>query len=261
MYENMNDANKEMEENVEEHQQTPAEAPEEAPEPIEGEEPENEVEEAPAQNIDFSKERENLEKGGKPERTELEKAMFTYKSVHNKIKELGGDPSAVLNEEAEAPKPAEAPPEGGEPRYATVEDVAKINESIITTQAEAIAASLAKSDDERYVIMHHFHNSIKRTGDLRRDVENAHLIANRGRVATANAERERKETAVPPKPESAGQAPRKEDRPKISRELAARLRSRGLNWNPKTRRYEGKHTYVAFNPQTKAWDDTGKLNK
>lgn len=55
-----------------------------------------ETEETESKDIDFKKKAEELESIHKPKRSKLEEARFNLKKNAERLKELGGDPSEIL---------------------------------------------------------------------------------------------------------------------------------------------------------------------
>lgn len=62
------------------------------------------------------------------------------------------------------------------------EKVAESERRILRDRAEELAGQLAGSEAEKKLILFHYDNSIVHTGNIKTDMENAHLFANRNRV-------------------------------------------------------------------------------
>jgi len=99
-------------------------------------------------------------KDEKPQRTEKEKAEFTLKSVAERLKDLGGDPTEIIGEKT------------SESQYVTKKEF-----------TEAEVRKLARSENEVKAIMAWIDKGLS--------VEDAHLIANKGRVKATFSEMER----------------------------------------------------------------------
>lgn len=143
-----------------------------------------EEEEAPApdakandEDIDFEKELEALAPPAKPEEeapdkqlTPLQRAERALFFNAEEVKKLGGDPSKVV-------KPAPVAP------VIPVEQPAPFADNVTKDDlAEIEAGRLSRSDAERKVLMHHYKFSIQRTGNIGADLENAYMIAHKGRI-------------------------------------------------------------------------------
>lgn len=142
--------------------------------PATASEDEGKEDEGEEEDIDFEKELKDLEgndPGGNASRSEREKAERALFFNAKRLRELGGDPEKVLKPKEETPPPPPPKEEEEEERYVTKDDF-----------AEQHAEKLSKSEAQRKVIMWHYKHSIKKTGNVVNDIENAFFIANKGRI-------------------------------------------------------------------------------
>lgn len=190
------------------------------------------------EDTDFDKTLEDLEKdkpAPKPSRTELEKATFTAKSTLKRIKELGGDPASLLEEERE-PKPEEKPPVDTS-QFVTKNDLAR-------TEAQKIA----RSPSELKLIMWYVENKGM-------SVDDAHFLANKNRIKKITGEIKRATEAVPSNGGGGpGQrTPEKTDAPDLPDADKRRLIASGMAFDPAKKAYVGKKTQLRYDDKTKAW--------
>lgn len=185
-----------------------------------------------SEDIDFDKELQDLETGipatppAKVQRTELEKAEFTAKSTLKRIKELGGDPAKILADEGTPPAPAP------EPSSDTGEFVTKLD------LAQEKAEKIAKSPAEVKVIMWW----VKNKG---MSVEDAHHMANKGRIKKLASEITRANTTVHSNGGGgAGQRTPETKTQKMSESQEQKLQAAGLVFDQATNSYAGKKTRV-----------------
>ena len=164
-------------------------------------------------------------------RTELEKATYTARQVLNRIKELGGDPNTVLPQK-----------ETLQPEFVTKEDF-----------AENYARTLARSEDELKVVMWHYRFGIQRTGNIHEDIENAHLLANKGKLKKVYSEMQRAQDAKPPIGGGSGQKVPAKSIPEMPKDQVQILKKRGFSLNPKNGRWEAKFTAYRFDRTTDSW--------
>jgi len=210
------------------------ESEEQGPSPKEVKEEEEKKEEE--EDIDYSKELKKLNEQ-KPVKSELDKALRSLHFNAERVKELGGDPSSVI-----APK--EVKPDSGE--FVTKEDM-----------AEQYARTLASNDDELKVVMWQYKHGIQRTGNIHEDVDNAHLLANRGKIKRSFEEIKRIEK--PGEGGGAGQKISKPEVPELDKTDQLMLTKRGFKFNPQTKEWEAKHNVVRYDPAVKAWISVKKL--
>lgn len=214
---------------------------------------EKEGAEADEKDIDYKKELEGLE-NKKPQKTELEKAVFTVKSVIKRIGELGGNPEELLGDVVPKQKKEEDDEEDN--KFVTKDEFKTLAQSQIIAQAK----SMVGSDDELKLVLWHLENSIVKTGNITEDLETAHILANRNKIKRTMQEIARangvKENAHGPS--GAGQrTPVKiiVEMPQANQDI---LRRRGFTLNAKTGEWEAKFTKVVFNKETKSWDTVKK---
>lgn len=207
-----------------EEEQKEEEETESAPDQTSGEE----AEEGEVEETDFKKEAEELEK--KEERTELEKAERSLHFNAERVRQLGGDPSKIVH-----------PTEKKEEEFVTKEDF-----------AQNYAGTITKSPEELKVVMWHYKNSIKRTGNINEDINTAYLIAHKGKISRTFEEIQRAER--PQRPSGGpGRSTEKGKKQRQAQEQESVLRRRGFVFNEKTGEYEAKFNKVVFNPSTGQW--------
>jgi len=205
-----------------------------APKPkVEGEEEEDE------EDIDFEEELKNLQPPAPPapdSKKELEKAEKSLFFNAQQVKKLGGDPSKVLAGEAPiAPKPVE----GAE--FVSREDF-----------VETEFAKIAKSEAERKVLMHHYKYSIQKTGNLAADMENAYILANKGKIQRSFSEIRRGALARPAPGSPPGRrAPAAQAVPALTADEQNTLKRRGYKQQPDGS-WKGKR-YIQRFVQDKGW--------
>lgn len=189
------------------------------------------------QDIDFKKEAERLATitPPKPKRTPQEEAAFNLKKNAERAKELGVDPNEVLG--------IESKDEGAQGEFVTKDDF-----------AENFARTLVSSEDELRVVMWQYRNGIRRSGNIHEDIENAHLLANKGRLKNTFAEMKRK--VMPPSGagESSGQIPKETTAPELSRDQHAILLRRGYKL-VKPGLYQARFNQRRYDPDTRTWVD------
>lgn len=197
-----------------------------------------EVKKDSTEDADFEKTLSELENGqdvtplAKPARTELEKAMFAAKSTLNRIKELGGDTSELLDEPAKG-TPKEIPALDTS-KFATKDDLLRIE-----------ARKVAKSDAELKVIMWYVTNKGM-------SIEDAHLLANKRKLKSTFSEINRIQTTVPSNGGGAGE--RAEDitkAPELPIDEKRRLTASGMIYDEKKKAYVGKK--VQYRHDGKQW--------
>lgn len=218
--------------NEEKQEETPEEAEPSPQENLEEKQPEEGeekvVESEPESEEDhFKKELEVLE-GKKPQRTELEKAIHTREQIDKRIVDLGGE--SLLKKE-----------QSPQVEFVTKDDF-----------AENYARTLARSQDELKVIMWHYRNGIQKTGNIHEDIDNAHWLANKGRVKKLYEEIDRGKEK-PSFISGPGQKVKNTLFPEMPKEDQAMLKRRGFSFNPKTGRWEAKHNAYRYDPIQKAW--------
>jgi hypothetical protein len=115
------------------------------------------------------------------------------------------------------------------------EKVSGLRQEIIKPQAEVLARQVATSEDEAKLIMFHYENSIKSTGNLAEDISNAKALANKKRLEAKNSELVAALKAKESKGDGggeAGQAPKvSSNRPKLSQDDEAIVSRMGAKWD------------------------------
>lgn len=224
---------------------------------VETPEPEAPAPEAPENgdtDIDFEKELEAI--GGKPATkqgkplTEAEKAERALFFNAKRFRELGGDPSKVLEKVApiEAPAAPVAPAPVADPQYATKDDL-----------AEAEASKYARSEAERKVIIHHYKHSIQRSGNIIADIENAYMIAHKGRITRSWDEIRRAGNSRPMQGAGPGRKPAAAPAkaPELQTSERAIMQRRGFKLQ-QDGSWESKRYRMHFDKDRKGWITTKK---
>ena len=174
--------------------------------------------EEPKPEIDFKKELELLEK--KPQRSELEKALYTRQQIDKRIQELGGKPLESKKDEEE---------------YVTKKDLAKLE-----------AKALAKSDEELNLIMWWMENKGL-------TAEDAYFMANKGRLKQTFEEIKRANVKPVSRGTGAGQRPALKEVPALPPETQKVLERRGFKFNSQTKEWEAKFNKMRFDKIKNAW--------
>lgn len=188
------------------------------------------------EDVDFESDLKALEEGKKPaeaeaKKDERQKAEYTLKSVAKRLKTLGGDPEALLKDEEPAPAP--------------------VDTSKFVTKAElalAEAQRLARSPAELKVIMWYIENNGL-------SVEEAHLLANKGKITKAAQEIARANSAVAsPGGGGAGQkTPETAEPTALSPVEIERMKAGGMVWVAEKKAWVGKHVQLRFDVPSKKW--------
>ncbi len=203
-----------------------------------------EIETPNPEDTDFDKELEALENGSeqspapKPAKTELEKAVMTGKSIAKRIKSLGGDPTELISDVIDDTPPTK--PERTE--VDTSQFVTKLD------LAEQEAQKIAKSPSELKLIMWW----VKNKG---MSVEDAHLLANKGKLKKVFSEVDRTRTTVPANPGGgAGQRPAdNSNAPALPDSDRRRLEQSGMVYDPAKKAYVGKKVQHRYDEVSKQW--------
>ena len=193
----------------------PAPVQEEVVEPVAPVEPETPTEEG--ENIDFKRQYDELLAQEKP--SELEKAKKSLYYNAERLRELGGDPAEIIAPDIRTERAAPA--------------VTEVSQEIDKRFAERDARALAKSEDEFRVIMWYVNNR-------KLSVQDAHLLANKGRLTQFSSEQRRAANTQYARGSGAGRKVEEPDIPERSPEEVKVLTSRGMRWNGKTKTYQGK---------------------
>ena len=210
-----------MEEETKKEEELEETPPEEEPQGnLEGE---DEPKDESAEDIDHKKELEELESKDKP-KDEKEKARRALFFNAERARELGLDPAEVLNlkESKETPEVSQV-----------VQREFDVRE----------AKSRAKSEDEFKLIMWYVDNR-------KLSVDEAYLLANKGRIARSGIEARRADVEPGKEPFSG----RKETTGKVPPHPGAEmLQRRGYSYNPKTQTYQAKFYEEYYDAGTKSW--------
>ena len=62
------------------------------------------------------------------------------------------------------------------------ERTASLEKRLLKSRAEGLASDLAKTPEEKELILHHYENSIVPSGSIEEDIENAYALANRKKL-------------------------------------------------------------------------------
>jgi len=172
---------------------------------------------------------------------ELKQATFSLKSIGKRVKQLGGDPNAILGDE------------GGEAPPPPVPSVPVIDESRFVTKADMArseAEKLAQSPGELKLIMWYVENKGL-------TVTEAHLLANKGRINKTMSEIQRSQQVTPQNGgQGAGQPPKAPDAndvPALSAIEVERLTRSGMVYDPTKKAYVGQKMQYRFDTATKSW--------
>ena len=228
----------------EKKEETPEEAPsspQENPEEEQPEEGKEEVEQPEPESDDHFKKELDVLEGKKPQRTELEKAVYAREQIDRRIVDLGGDSLKAGTANNNANYFSLIKKEKPEQEFVTKDDF-----------AENYARSLAKSENELKVIMWQYRHGIQKTGNIHEDIDNAYWLANKGRIKKLHEEIERSGER-PSLGGGTGQKVKKTIVPEMPTDMQVILKRRGFSFNPKTGRWEARHNAYRYDPQIKDW--------
>lgn len=111
---------------------------------------------------------------------------FDYEAeLEKERKRLGGKIDKERRKRIEAEKSRMDPEEV---RNIVRDEVSQSEKRVLRQQAEYTADRLAKSEGEKQLILHHFEHSIRPTGNLEEDIENAYALANRRKFKSTISE-------------------------------------------------------------------------
>lgn len=204
------------------------------------------------ENIDFEDEAKKLGIRGnppapnplEPSKSELEKAESSLRHNAKKVRELGGDPTKVIDTQPPAP-PANPPARRqGEEGFVTQDDL-----NLRDLRGEL--RRLAKSAAEYEVLVYHAENSIKRSGDPVKDAENAYMIAHKGRITRSFDEIRRASFSRPARGTTPGRRPvqpRQVQMPELTADEKNALRRRGYQQKADGS-WESKRRTLKFDPK------------
>lgn len=114
-----------------------------------------------------------LERVQRTGKTELEKAQFSLKKNAERLKELGGDPTAILGIEKELPTDEDDKP-------VTLGMWKKLQQESASKSAVQLAEEIS-NETERELTKYHLQNSIKSTGNPTEDLRLARTLTNAAR--------------------------------------------------------------------------------
>jgi len=180
------------------------------------------------------------------EKKRRERAEFAlYKSKQDKKEEpeekTDFDPSEIKNLIKEAI--------GGE--------LGVVRHELDKARVEQMAHDRATNSGEADLILWHYTNSIKPTGNLKEDMDNAYVLANRKKFVQENSEAKRALLSKDKKGagSGAGQKPKpKSEVPQLSDSDKKFIESSGMKWNPESEQFEGKYASYKLNKQTNKWE-------
>jgi len=179
------------------------------------ESPSEEEETQPEEDPKEEEEDYHVPKEDKPKRTEKEKAEFTLKSVAKRYKDLGGNPADLVTETT------------GETPSDTTQFVTKRD------FAQTEARKVARSETELSAIMAWV--------DKGMSVEDAHLLANKGRIKSTFSEMDRANVKAN-EATGAGQKKPAPRAPKPSQTQLMQWRRAGMTYDPAKGTAAGKFT-------------------
>ena len=218
--------------NVEEEETVPEET---TPETEEETTEESDEESEESTDIDYTAELEKAkEKETKEKPDEREKARKALFFNAERAKELGLDPAEVL---------------GIKPKV-TKKDETDIDSKLERKFTERDVQSITNSEAEYNLVMFYVDKGLS--------IEDAHLLANKGKIKRAVDEARRGNVTFG-KVDN-GTRIVTETVPQRSPETVALLARRGLKLNPKTKTYQGTYTEEYYDKDTKSWKSR-KLSK
>ncbi len=181
-------------------------------------------------DIDYAAELARVKSTEQPkERTELEKAQRALHFNAQRLKELGGDPAEIL---------------GVKPVVKEAEPSAPVSRADLErTFIERDARNLTESDAEFELTMHYVDKGLS--------LEDAHLLANKGKIKRSVQEARRGNVAYAPA--TSTQKVTTERAPTRSPEEQAVLQRRGLSYNPKTGTWQGRFSEEYYDHEAKTW--------
>lgn len=204
---------------------------------------EEKIEESPvvetslSEDIDFKKVAEDLDrKTPRPRRSKEDEIAFNLRKNAERAKEAGLDPRNILGfEENSYEEPRDS-------QFVTKEDL-----------AQNYAKDLASSSDEAKVIMWHYRHSIQKTGNIQDDIENAHWLANKGKLKSLKEEITRS-NVVPPKGamHTASQMPRIDLIPDLPNSIKGGMGFRVFKF-VKPGLYQAKHNQYRYDQNIREW--------
>lgn len=180
-------------------------------------------------DIDYEAELKTLqEKEIKKEKpTELEKAKKALYFNAERLKELGGDPEEIL----------------GKPKKKEPEETGDIDAKLERKFVERDVRSVVSSEAEYNLVMHYVDKGLT--------IEDAHLLANKGKIKRAVDEAKRGNVSFG-KVDN-GTRIVTEVVPQRSAVEQQLLQRRGLAYNPKTKTWQGKFTEEYYDRDSKTW--------
>lgn len=225
------DENQEENDNVEENENESDESKDES----------DENEDESTDDDIYAEELDNLvTKADKADKLENKIAGDAYKYRKNK----GGDSEAEAEEE---------------PKYVTREEMIASEQRILKAQTDTIIDSMSSSQTESKLIRWHLENSINPTGNVRNDVENAKVLANKRKMLQQNELSKKAVQSANSKGKGSGAGQKKsvKSETKLSDQDQKIIKVANMTWNASTGRYEGKKTFYA--PNATEGQRTGRL--
>jgi hypothetical protein len=134
--------------------------------------------------------------------------------------------------------------------FVTKEDLAEHERKILGVQIDTEISKVSGSESETQLIKYHLENSVKSSGNITEDVENAKLFANKQKIFQENAMVKKEAIANQNKTNGFNSSQRKKTKtePTLGDRDKKTISMGNLKFNPQTGRYEGKKTY--YDPKT-----------
>lgn len=212
---------------------------------------------------DFDGELTELQKQQDNRRSPLEKAQFSLRKVLEQVTELGGDPYKILG--VEPPKEGKDKKEDGEKvtmsneemqaeiKRQVDEEIGKVRNEFGQAEIDSRVSKLVKSESEGKVVKFHLENTLRSSGNIDTDVENAYILANKARFKKTFEELVRKADSKDSttKGEGAGEKDGEVQEPNVSTKEREYAKKRGLVWDPQAN--SGKGGFVS--PRRKAFKE------
>lgn len=171
-------------------------------------------------------------------------------------KKISGDAYKYRRNKKEG---SEADGDEDSPKYVTREEMLASEQRILKAQTDTIIESMSSSPSESKLIRWHLENSINPTGNVRNDVENAKVLANKRKMLQENILAKKSAQSANSKGKGTGVGQKKTVKTEtaISPQDQKMIKMANMTWNAKTGRYEGNKTF--YNPNAPEGQKTGRL--
>ncbi len=199
------------------------------------------------EDSEYQKELDRIESKKGSKYSPIEKAGYNLKKMAEEIKRLGGDPSEFLaaNEDGDRKDKGEFKIESPEQLQELVdkiveEKVGTVRSTFAKAEVDTRISKLTKTPKEKQLVEYHFNNTIKPTGDIDEDVENAYIIANKHRIKQTFEALGGKQKANEEKGDGIGSGqkrPKSGKEPQVSAQEKAFAQSNGLVWSEDENKY------------------------